>query len=96
MANYVAPIMAKLTDLLPDCEPELVRFYALLILIRGVNADERDVHDAWAVWRDMTNPGHRSLVPFDELTAQVQALDVPYAQAIRKVAEEVWGAGPNP
>lgn len=91
MANYIAAVNAKLAELLPDCEPDLIRFYALLALTAGVNTAEHDVHDAWSVWRDVSNPGHRSLVPFDELPAEVQALDAPYAQAIRKVAEGIFG-----
>lgn len=90
MANYVTVVTAKLTELLPDCEPDLIRFYTLLALTTGANTTERDVHDAWSVWRDMTDGAHRSLVPFGELTPAVQALDAPYAQAIRKVAEEYY------
>lgn len=47
---------------------------------------ERDVHDAWAVWRAPTRPDHPALAPFDHLTPDVQALDAPYAEAIRKIA----------
>jgi hypothetical protein len=91
MGNYVAPAIAKLTQALPDCEPDLVRLYALLALTLGATTTEQEVHDAWAIWRDATNPGHPALVPFDELSPQAQALDTPYAEAIRAAAKELGG-----
>jgi hypothetical protein len=90
MPNYVAPIVDRLKELLPDCEPDLIRLYALLALAVGVDTTERDVHDAWSLWRNARDREHPALVPFGELSPQSQALDTPYAQAIRKVAEEVW------
>lgn len=74
---------------LPDCPEELIRLYALLALTTGVNTTWQDVHDAWAVWRDWDQPNHRSIVPFGELEYEVQELDLPYQQAIVKVAREL-------
>jgi hypothetical protein len=53
------------------------------VLVTGEQTTEQDAHDAWATWRTATNPGHRLLVPFDHLTAEAQALNTPYADAIR-------------
>jgi hypothetical protein len=86
LGNYVEQVVEELAELLPDCEPDLIRMYALLALVLGGETTERDVHDAWALWRHATNPRHRSLVPFNDLAADVQAMDIPYAQAIRAVA----------
>ena len=84
--NYVDTIAARLGELLGDCPPELLRLYALLVLVRGEDVTLKDVHDAWAVWRCATRPDHPSLVPFDQLTPEVQELDAKYAGAIREVA----------
>jgi len=87
MANYIDRIAAELAAKLPDCSADLLRVYALLVLIEGQSVTEEDVHNAWSVWRTVTQPGHPALVPFDELTPDVQALDTPYVEAIRAVAK---------
>jgi hypothetical protein len=84
--NYVDQIVAALAERLDDCEVDLLRQYALLVLVTGEQTTEQDAHDAWATWRTATNPRHRLLVPFHHLTAEAQALNTPYADAIRAVA----------
>lgn len=86
MSNYIDEIATRLGVALDDCDDDLLRLYALLALVKGADTTEEDVHDAWAAWRAATHPTHRSLVPFDELTPEVQALDTKYAEAIRAVA----------
>ena len=84
--NYVDQIVAALAERLDDCEIDLLRQYALLVLVTGEQTTEQDAHDAWAAWRTATNPRHRLLVSFDHLPAEEQALNTPYADAIRAVA----------
>lgn len=35
-----------------------------------------DVHDAWATWMEPQNPLHAAIVPFDELPAATQDMDL--------------------
>jgi hypothetical protein len=73
---------------LPDTETdELFRIYAVLALAKGRNTVLEDVHDAWSAWMSGRDPAHRSLKPFSELEADVQAGDRPYLEAIRRAAE---------
>ena len=85
--NYIAVITGRLAAMLPDCPPDLLRLYALLVLTTGTETTLENVHDAWACYRDATRPDHPSLVPFGELTPDVQELDRNYAHAIREVAQ---------
>lgn len=79
----------------PENEAVLWLTYALLCLAKGTETTARNVHDAWAVWAIQEYDGtHRSLVPFDQLTPEVQALDIPYRDAIRRVAETLQGRRP--
>lgn len=89
--TYVQRAADALAAELPDLDPDLSRLHLLLVLTRGVDCTLEDVHDAWAVWCDATNPEHRSLIRFDELAPDVQALDEPYRDGIVRAARRVVG-----
>jgi hypothetical protein len=90
--NYIDRVAQRIyqrtegTERIPADEIGLYRIYAVLCLVKGVHTSLRDVHDAWSAWRVVTKPDHRSLVPFEQLTPDVQALDAPYRDAIQAVA----------
>jgi len=84
--NYVTKARAHLAAEVPNLDPELAKLYTLLVLVKGVQVTLKDVHDAWAVWKNDINYNHASLVPFEDLSEDVQKLDAPYAQAIRYAA----------
>jgi hypothetical protein len=85
--NYVEEVYAKLTKELPELDYDLGMLYALLVFVKGKDVTLEDVHDAWSIWRNETNQTHKSLIPFDELTEEVQLLDEKYAAGIRAAAE---------
>ena len=93
--NYIDAIAASIGAIVPDCPQDLLRLYALLALTAGDGVTLEHVHDAWAVWRCATRPDHPSLVPFGELSREVQELDAPYRDAIRAVAAAAKVAGPE-
>jgi hypothetical protein len=80
--NYVEEIRARLAEILPTCDPALLDLYTLLGLEFGTATDEVMVHNAWSVWCNRTDPGHRSLIPFPFLSPEVQELDRKYVEAI--------------
>jgi hypothetical protein len=82
VTSYAQTAIDEINARLPGLEPGLVSLYALLLLTRGRDTTLANVHDAWALWRLTTRPGHPSLVPFDELALEVQELDRPYLHAI--------------
>lgn len=63
--------------------------YALLCVTKGVETTSRDVHDAWSLWASLHFPTHYSLVPFDQLTPDVQTYDDQYRDAIHAAAQEM-------
>ena len=65
----------------------LLDLYTTLVFVTGEKTTLENVHDAWSAWQNKTEPKHRSLIPFAELTKEVQELDRPYAEAIIKVAK---------
>lgn len=87
--NYVDQVTDALAGILNDCDDLLLRLYALLALTKGTSTTLKDVHDAWALWRTTTNAQHRSLIPFEQLAAEVQQLDAKYRDAIHTVATQL-------
>lgn len=66
--------------------------YALLVLVKGQDVTLKDVHDAWAVninktWDHGTYGNHFSLIPFDELSEEVQNKDQKFVDAIKETAK---------
>lgn len=61
----------------------LLDLYTLLLLTKGLKVTEKDVHEAWAIYTNQINPRHKSLIPFEDLTKEVQNLDTPYTEVIK-------------
>jgi hypothetical protein len=79
--------------ILPKSDTDrLFRIYAVLTLAKGAEVTAKDVHDAWAAWECDRKPESPSIVPFDQLTIDVQRLDEPFVEAIHRVARERLGA----
>lgn len=87
--TYVDDARGLLEKKLSGLDDSLLDLYTLLVLTSGKETSSQDVHDAWSVWRSRTQPDHRSLIPFAELTAGVQKLDDGYRDAIRDTADEL-------
>jgi len=64
----------------------LLETYGLLVLTVGKNCTQEHIHDAWSIWQNKTQPDHRSIKQFNELTKEVQELDEPYRLAVVEVA----------
>lgn len=88
--TYVEKLMEQARIEIPDCPDDLLRLYCLLVLTLGVDTSRQDVHDAWALWSMDTEPDHPAIVPFDELTPDVQDLDEPYTDAIHRLSERTY------
>lgn len=85
-ANYINAVKIELSSRI-TVENDLLNLYALLVMTKGASCTWEDVHNAWSIWRNETDPKHRSIVPFDELTYEVQEMDKDYAEAIIKTAQ---------
>ena len=90
--SYVSDAAALIRENLPaDARPpegsdSLFLLYALLLRSKGEQVTAADVHDAWATWMELQNPLHAAIVPFDELSAATQDMDLPYVRAIHAAA----------
>jgi hypothetical protein len=82
----------------PDEDMPLYRLYALLLLAKGNEVTDEDVHNAWVVWATEHQPESDKIMPFKELSLRSQRKDDPYTEAIRRVARRLnmeGSAGPN-
>ena len=86
--NYVEEIRELLSKKI-KVNNNLLNLYSLLVLTKGENVTLEDAHDAWSLDRNRIFPEHKSLIPFKELSYEVQQKDFPYVKAIREVAREI-------
>lgn len=84
-------LVAKLAGVMGD--GPLMDLYLLLVFTKGADTTLEDVHDAWAIAKSRTRPDHRSIIPFSELTVEVQELDREFVEAIAETAKELEGRG---
>lgn len=92
--TYVDDARATLMGFLPDHTGSLLDLYTLLVLVTGEETTLKNVHDAWAVWSNRTDPTHRSIVPLEDLPPATQELDRTYVEAIRLTAHQLRGNCP--
>lgn len=86
--NYATCVIDTVKAEMPDeLQDDLLRLYTLLVFVKGSNTTLEDVHDAWAIWRQTSNSGHRSLIPFTHLSIEVQELDRVYMEAIHRASQ---------
>lgn len=85
--NYVETIRKGIAEQMPDADTKLIDLYALLGVVFGSAVNEEDVHNAWSVWQNEKDGTHRSLIPFDDLSADIQALYTKYVEIIRNAVE---------
>lgn len=91
--NYADTVREALKRRMDDYEQwgerkdDLLDLYTLLAMVWGTNTTAEMVHDAWSVHTARTAPEHPSLVPFDDLSEEIQEYDEPYAHVIREVGE---------
>lgn len=88
--TYVHEAVAAIQKRFPELDPPLAHLYALLLLVKGTETSNSDVHDAWALWVTPDEPTHHSIVPYEELSPSIQDLDTPYAEGIRELAGTIW------
>lgn len=70
----------------PDDSDALFLMYAVLLRAKGAGTQGADVHDAWSAWMIGIDPGHESILPFEDLDPETRGEDSPFLIAIRAAA----------
>ena len=96
METYIDKIVTKVENKLHIKDKNLAKFYALLVLVKGKNITLKDVHDAWAVNMNYKNKTdfcygheHKSIVPFNELSKEVQEKDSKFLSKLLEIANDL-------
>jgi len=84
--NYIEQIAESLRE--KDITDGYEYQYALLVLVKGDKVTNSDVHDAWSLLENQTNPEHPSLIPYSKLTEEKKAKDQHFRNIIQEVARE--------
>lgn len=93
--SYIAGIATKIrasvpSELVPEGDTDdLFLIYAVLALAKGDGVDARDIHNAWAAWMSTKDPAHESIVPYEDLSADVRREDDPFLNAVREVGRDL-------
>ena len=77
-------------DLVPaDADLEqLFLLYAVLARVKGLRTTPSDVHDAWVAWMLARGEEHEAIRPYEELDPDTASQDVPFVEAIWRVAAD--------
>jgi len=63
--------------------------YALAAHLKGREVTVRDIHDAWATWVEMEELAESvTLLPWDDLSPELQMLDYPDYEAVKRIVGE--------
>lgn len=96
MRTYIDKVVSEVSDKTHIKDKRLVQLYSLLILIKGPNITLEDVHDAWSMnmnYKQRTDycygHDHKSLIPFNELTKDVQIKDQKYVNILNDIAKTI-------
>lgn len=88
MSNYVEKVRKELLKEI-KVNDSLLNLYSLLVLTKGENTTLKDIHDAWSLDTNRFFSEHKSIIPFEELTKEVQDKDIEYLEAAKKVARNL-------
>jgi hypothetical protein len=95
MMNYIDQLAKAIYDegnssgAMDDVEWSLYRMYAVLALAKGHEVTPRDVHDAWAAWATEHRFQTKNIIPFDDLSPDVQHMDDRYVNDIHAVVGRI-------
>lgn len=84
--NYIQEIQTELAKHI-KVGNRLLSYYSLLVITLGEETTLADIHDAWAIEKNINMPEHRSIILFEKLEPRVQELDRNYMEAVHKTAK---------
>ena len=90
--NYIQEIQTELSKHI-KVSKRLLSYYSLLVVTLGEETTLADIHDAWAVDKNISMSHHRSIVLFEKLSPEVQELDREYMEAVRLTAKNLKKRG---
>lgn len=96
METYIDKVVQKVKEKAGVYNKELIKYYALLVLVKGEAITPKDIHDGWAMSMNYREKNehcyghdHFSLVPFKKLSKEVQEKDYRFVRALREIAREI-------
>ena len=96
METYIDRVVEKVAKETGLKGKNLIRLYALLVLVKGENTTLEDIHDAWSMDMNFKEKNaycygheHKSIVPFERLSRETQDKEIEYLNAVRKIAKEI-------
>lgn len=92
-SNYMLKRAAILEEELNQELPEVL-FSCYLSLActsasTGTPITNEEIHDAWSIWKNTVDSSHVSIIPYNQLSIEIQELDAPYTDAVNRAADRI-------
>lgn len=55
----------------------------------GTQITNEEIHDAWSIWKNTVDKSHVSIIPYNQLSIEIQELDAPYTDAVNRAADRI-------
>ena len=93
--NYMLKREEILKQELSEELPEVLFFNYLSLACAsastGTPITNEEIHDAWSIWKNTVDNTHASIIPYNQLSIEIQELDAPYTDAINRAADRIKG-----
>ena len=89
-SNYMLKRAAILKEELNQELPEVLFSYLDLACVSastGTPITNEAIHDAWSIWKNTIDNTHKSIIPYNKLSIEIQELDTPYTDAVNRAAD---------
>lgn len=92
-SNYMLKREAILKEELNEELPEVLFSCYLSLACTSVSTGtpitNEEIHDAWSVWKNTVDNSHVSIIPYNQLSIEIQELDTPYTDAVNRAADRI-------
>ena len=89
MLKRAAILKEELNQELPEVLFSCYLDLACVSASTGVPITNEAIHDAWSIWKNTVDNTHKSIIPYNQLSIEIQELDTPYTDAVNRAADRI-------
>lgn len=89
MMKRAAILKEELNQELPEVLFSCYLDLACISASTGTPITNEAIHDAWSIWKNTVDCTHKSIIPYNQLSIEIQELDTPYTDAVNRAADRI-------